>query len=151
MPPMSPTPPPTAVSYSPPLPSFPRPRLRHWFKMSYRKMTRYHYSVLPGYPLPTKRIYTQKGKYFQKLPPECWPHTHMHACSWWVWVWDPSLVHSSSADPHGETWDLDPDNFFLRDFFLGFFVGIGPCRLVSPPPLEWNSILPLVAVVVINT
>ena len=28
-----------------------------------------------------------------------------------------------------------------------FFLGTGPCGLVSPPPLEWNSILPLVTAV----
>ena len=30
-------------------------------------------------------------------------------------------VHSSSAARCGGTWDLDPANFFLRDFFHGFF------------------------------
>ena len=29
-------------------------------------------------------------------------------------------------------------------------MGIGPCGLVPPPPLEWNSILPLVTVVLIT-
>jgi len=29
-------------------------------------------------------------------------------------------------------------------------VGIGPCGLVPPPPLEWNSILPLVTAVLIT-
>jgi len=50
------------------------------------------------------------------------------------------------------TWDLDPVNFFLRDFFfLDFlFLGIGPCGLVPPPSLEFNSILPLVTVVLIT-
>ena len=47
-------------------------------------------------------------------------------------------VHSSSAARCGGTWDLDPVDFFLRDFFYWiFFVwGIGPCRLPHPPPLE---------------
>ena len=37
-------------------------------------------------------------------------------------------------------------------FFLGFlFWGIGPCGLDPPPPLEWNSILPLVIAVLITT
>ena len=36
---------------------------------------------------------------------------------------------------------------FLLDFF---FLGIGPCGLVPPPPLEWNSILPLVTAVLIT-
>ena len=37
-------------------------------------------------------------------------------------------------------------------FFLGcFLLGIGPCGLVLPPPLEWNSILPLVTVVLITS
>jgi len=42
-------------------------------------------------------------------------------------------------------------------FFLGFFFflgigpqGIGPCRPIHPPPLEWNSILPLVTAVLIT-
>jgi len=65
---------------------------------------------------------------------------------------DPSLVHSSSAARRGGTWDLDPVNFFLRDFFFldFFFLGIGPCGLVPPPPLECNSILPLVTAVSIT-
>jgi len=51
----------------------------------------------------------------------------------------------------GRTWDLDPDNFFLRDFFfLDFFLGIGPQGPAPPPPLEWNSILPLVTTVFIT-
>ena len=29
-------------------------------------------------------------------------------------------------------------------------MGIGPCGLVRPPPLEWNSILPLVTAVLIT-
>jgi len=46
------------------------------------------------------------------------------------------------------TWDLDPANFFLQDFFFldFFFGGIGPCGLVPPPPLQCNSILSLVTV-----
>jgi len=42
----------------------------------------------------------------------------------------------------GGTWDLDPDNFFLRDFFfLDFFWGIGPCGPVPPPSprVEFHS------------
>ena len=38
-------------------------------------------------------------------------------------------------------------NFLPSGFwFLGFlfFLGLDPCGLVPPPPLEWNSILPLV-------
>ena len=36
-------------------------------------------------------------------------------------------------------------------FFLGcFLLGIGPCGLVPSPPLEWNSILPLVTAVLIT-
>ena len=31
-----------------------------------------------------------------------------------------------------------------------FFFGIGPCGPVPPPPLEWNSILPLVTAVLIT-
>ena len=36
-------------------------------------------------------------------------------------------------------------------FLLDFFWGIGPCGLVPPPALEWNSILPLVTAVLITT
>jgi len=37
------------------------------------------------------------------------------------------------------------------DFFFGFFcLGIGPCGPVLLPPLEWNSILPLVTAVLIT-
>ena len=52
----------------------------------------------------------------------------------------------------GGTWDLDPVDFFLRDFFIGFFFfwGIGPCGLTPPPPLECNFILPLVTAVLIT-
>ena len=35
-------------------------------------------------------------------------------------------------------------------FLLDFFLGIGPCGPVPPPPLEWNSILPLVTAVLIT-
>jgi len=45
----------------------------------------------------------------------------------------------------GRTWDLDPDDFLIRVFLLDFFfMGIGPCGPVLPPPLEWTSFLPLV-------
>ena len=52
-----------------------------------------------------------------------------------------SFVHSSSAARLGETCDLDPDNFFLRDFFSWiFFLGIGPCGPVIPSPrVEFHS------------
>ena len=48
--------------------------------------------------------------------------------------------------------DLDPVNFFLRDFFSldFFFLGIGPCGLVPLAPLECNFILPLVTAVLIT-
>jgi hypothetical protein len=36
---------------------------------------------------------------------------------------------------------------FLLDFF---FLGIGPCGLVPPPPLEWTSFPPLVTAVLIT-
>jgi len=50
------------------------------------------------------------------------------------------------------TWDLDPDDFLLRVFFLDFFFNkwIGPCGPVSPPPLEWTSFPSLVADVLIT-
>jgi len=51
----------------------------------------------------------------------------------------------------GGTWDLDPDDFLLRGFFLDFFfMGIGPFGPVPPPPLEWTPFLPLVAAVFIT-
>ena len=53
----------------------------------------------------------------------------------------------------GGTWDLHPVDFFLRDFFyywICFFLGIGPCGLVPPPPLEWTSFPPLVTAVLIT-
>jgi hypothetical protein len=97
----------------------------------------------PGLPLTTTKKNAHKdGKnkqdtYFHTLPPAFWSNTHIHAYSWRVWVWDPSLVHSSSAALWRGTWDLKPVNFFLSDFFfLDFFLGIGPCGLVQPPPLE---------------
>jgi len=48
----------------------------------------------------------------------------------------------------GGTWDLDPDGFLLRFFFLTGDVSLqtGP-----PPPLEWLPFLPLVAAVLITT
>ena len=57
-----------------------------------------------------------------------------------------------SAARCGGTWDLDPVDFFLRDFFLldFLFLGIGPCGLVPPPPLEWTSFPPLVTAVLIK-
>jgi len=47
----------------------------------------------------------------------------------------------------GETWDLDPDGFLLRGFFL-----MGDVSLwTSPPPfLEWRPFLPLVAAMLIK-
>ena len=47
---------------------------------------------------------------------------------------------------------LDPVRFSsFGFFFLGFFfLGIGPCGLVPPPPLECNSILPLVTALLIT-
>ena len=42
---------------------------------------------------------------------------------------------------------LFPSGFFFLGFF---FLGIGPCRLVPPPALECNSILPLVNAVLIT-
>jgi len=116
-------------------------------------MTRNHYSgCRAGLPLTTQnKKTTQTKKFFQTLPPAFWPHTHMHIYTWRVWVWDPSLVHSSSAARRGGTWYLDPDNFFLRDFSSWIFcLGIGPCGPVPPPPQEWNSILPLVTATLIT-
>ena len=51
----------------------------------------------------------------------------------------------------GGAWDLDPDDFLLRVFFLDFFFN-GDWSLWTgpPPPLEWNFCLPLVTVVLIT-
>ena len=46
--------------------------------------------------------------------------------------------------------DLDPDDFFLRVFFLNFFFGDWSLQAGPPPPLERNSILPLVTAVLIT-
>jgi len=106
-------------SYSPPSPSFPHPRFRLWLKC-YTKT--WPATTTPRFRAThehQKKIILKKIKTcFQTLPPEFWPRTHMHTYSWRVWVWDPSLVHRSSAARRGGTWDLDPDNFFVRDFFL---------------------------------
>ena len=53
-------------------------------------------------------------------------------------------VHSSSAARCGGTWDLDRRLLPPGFFWIFFFGGIGPCGLALPPPLECNSILPLV-------
>ena len=53
----------------------------------------------------------------------------------------------------GGTWDLPPDNFLLAVFFLNFFLVFfedWSLRTGPPPPLEWNSILPLVTAVLIT-
>ena len=48
----------------------------------------------------------------------------------------------------GGTWDLDPVDFFLRDFFVGFFVFRDWSLRTGPsPPLERNSTFPLVTAV----
>ena len=53
--------------------------------------------------------------------------------------------------PWGElgtsTQTISPSGFFLGFFFL---MGIGPCGLVPPPPLEWTSFPPLVTAVLIT-
>ena len=61
-------------------------------------------------------------------------------------------VHSSSSARCGGTWDLDPVNFFLRYFFywIFFWGGDWSLRTGPPPPLECNSILSLVTVVLIT-
>jgi len=52
----------------------------------------------------------------------------------------------------GGTWDLDPDDFSFGFFsWIFFLMGIGPCGLVPPPPLEWTSFPPLVTAVLIKT
>jgi len=53
----------------------------------------------------------------------------------------------------GRTWDLDPDYFLLRVFFLDFFFswGLVLADRSPPPPLEWTSFPPLVTAVLITT
>ena len=51
----------------------------------------------------------------------------------------------------GGTWDLDPDDFLLRVFFLDFFFyGDWSLRTSPPPPLERNSFPPLLTAVLIT-
>ena len=60
-----------------------------------------------------------------------------------------SLVRDPSARPDetpGPYVDFPMSVHTSRFLFLG---GIGPCGAVLPPPLEWNSILPLVTTVLI--
>ena len=47
----------------------------------------------------------------------------------------------------GGTWDLDPDGFHLRGFFLQ---GVVSLRTNPPSPLEWHPFSPLVATVLIT-
>jgi len=47
----------------------------------------------------------------------------------------------------GGIWDLDPDGFLLRVFFL---MGDVSLRTGPLPPLEWNPFSPLVAAVFIT-
>ena len=98
------------------------------------------------------KISTLKKKNIPAHTPTCILARHPHTrLSMGLSLRPKFFVNSSSAARRGETWDLDPDNFFLRDFFLDFFfLGIGPCRPVPPSPLEWNSILSLVTAVFIT-
>ena len=48
----------------------------------------------------------------------------------------------------GGFWDLDPDSFLLRFFFLTVDVSL---RTGPPPPLEWFPFPPLVAAAVFIT
>ena len=51
----------------------------------------------------------------------------------------------------GELWTSTETTSSFGFFFIGFFfLGIGPCGPVLPPPLEWNSFLPLVTPVLIK-
>jgi len=50
----------------------------------------------------------------------------------------------------GGTWDLDPDDFLLRVFFLDSFCnGYWSLRTGPPPSPEWTSFQPLVTAVLI--
>jgi len=84
---------------------------------------------------------------FQTRPPGFQPHTHVHAYHEGSGFKNPNLVPWLAM---GGTWDLDPDDFLLRGFFGFFFLRIGPCGPVPPPPLEWTPFPPLIAAVVIT-
>ena len=61
----------------------------------------------------------------------------------------PGRIRGESIDTFKLSCHLWVSGFFL---FFGFFLmGIGPCGLVPPPPLEWISSPPLVAAVLITT
>ena len=45
------------------------------------------------------------------------------------------------------TQTISPSGIFLGFFFL---MGIGPCKLVPPPPIEWTSFPRLVTAVLIT-
>jgi len=49
-------------------------------------------------------------------------------------------VHSPSEARCGGTWDLDPVDFFLRDFFVGFFFLGGLVLADWPAPLLQSAI-----------
>ena len=112
MPPMSSSPPLSPDSYSPPSPSFPHPL-----------------------PVFNKNLYSQK-KNIPAHTPTCILARHPHTrLSMGLSLRPKFFVNSSSAARRGETWDLDPDNFFLRDFFLDFFFGDWSLR-TGPPPFS---------------
>jgi len=50
----------------------------------------------------------------------------------------------------GGTWDLDPDGFLLRGFFLDFCLGDWSLQTVPPTPIEWTSSPALVTAVLIT-
>ena len=50
----------------------------------------------------------------------------------------------------GGTWDLDPEFFLFRVFFLDFFVLWGLVLADRSPPWEWTSFPPLVTAVLIT-
>jgi len=109
-------------------------------------MTRNYKSAFPDYPLS----FTQK-KNSKYSHPNAGPAPISTPIHEGLEFKNPSLVHGSSAARHGGTWDLDPDDFLFWVFFLDFFfdedwsLWTGP-----PPPLEWNSFLPLVTALLIT-
>jgi len=120
-------------------------------------MTTYPYVALPDYPLPQN---TTQKKTKTHLNTDILPHTptytlvqHPHTR-----LFMPGLrlrPNFSTQFERGSLWgNLGPrTSQFLHSgfFFLDFlFLGIGPCGLVPPPPLECNSILPLVTTVLIT-
>jgi len=70
--------------------------------------------------------------YFQTRPSKFRPHTHLHTYHEGSGFKHPSLI---SWFAMGGTWDLDPDDFLLRGFFLDFLFKWGLVLADWSPPL----------------